>query len=359
MLPYYFLQFFPPVCGKLIGKENYKTVNRVIIFTFFAVFLLMLSFRNISIGTDLQNYYSYFQRYSRQGLNGIIKIIKKPGEDDVESGYIFLNWIFNRFSHDYQWFLAVVAIISVVPVAVLYYKNSEHAYLTVTLFTTVGIFSMFFSGLRQIIAVSIGILAYWAAKNKKIVRFILLVFLATLFHRTAFVLLFLYPCYHLKLKKKHLIYIIPVLAAIFVFNKQIFLWLAKIIPDVGDVEIKPTSAYMMLALYIIFAVWCFIVGDETKFDPETFAMRNILIVAVVIQMFAPIYSTAMRMNYYFLPFIPLIIAKIIDRAKPNMQELAKVSNVVLCLFFTVYRILSMYTDADILQIYPYLPFWKG
>ena len=53
------------------------------------------------------------------------------------------------------------------------------------------------------------------------------------------------------------------------------------------------------------------------------------------------------------------ISKIIDKAKPNMREIAVLSNVVICLFFTVYRIVNMYTDADILQIYPYIPFWRG
>ena len=42
-----------------------------------------------------------------------------------------------------------------------------------------------------------------------------------------------------------------------------------------------------------------------------------------------------------------------------MREIAVLSNVVICLFFTVYRIVNMYTDADVLQIYPYIPFWRG
>lgn len=359
MFPYYLLQFSPPVIGKVIGNDNSKKASKIIIFSFFSIFLFLLFFRDKSVGIDLENYYYYFQRYSTPDFATIMYRIKNPGGNDVEVGYILLNWLVNRITHNFQWYLVIVALISVIPVAVLYYKNSEHAYLLVTLFSTIGIFSMYFSGLRQIIAVSIGILAYSAAKNKKIVRFALLIFLATLFHRTAFVLVLLYPCCHLKLKKNNLLFIIPFLAIVFLFNKQIFLWLARLVPDAGNVELQTTNAYMMLILYIVFAVWSYVIGDEEKFDADTFGLRNILLVVAIIQMFAPVYATAMRMNYYFIPFIPLLISKIIDKAKPNMREIATLSNIVICLFFTVYRVVNMYTDADILQIYPYIPFWKG
>ena len=359
MVPYYLLQFFPPVIGKLIGNENSKKVNKIIIFSFFFIFLFLLFFRDKSVGIDLYNYYYYFQKYSMSDFSSIMNHITNPNANDVEAGYIILNWLVNRFTHNFQWFLIIVASISVIPIAVLYYKNSEHAYLVITLFSTIGIFSMFFSGLRQIIAVSIGILAYSAAKDKKIIRFALLVLIAMLFHRTAFLLAVLYPCCHLKAKKNNLFFIVPALIALFIFNKPIFLWLAQFVPEVENVEIQITNAYMMLVLYAVFAVWCFVIGDETKFDAETFGLRNILLVVVIIQMFAPVYATAMRMNYYFIPFVPLLISKIIDKAKPNMREIAVLSNVVICLFFTVYIIVNMYTDADILQIYPYIPFWRG
>ncbi len=359
MFPYYLLQFSPPVIGKVIGNDNSKKASKIIIFSFFSIFLFLLFFRDKSVGIDLENYYYYFQKYSTPDFATIMYRIKNPGDNDVEVGYILLNWLVSRITHNFQWYLVIVALISVIPVAVLYYKNSEHAYLAITLFSTIGIFPMFFSGLRQIIAVSIGILAYSAAKNKKIIRFALLVFAATLFHKTGFVLVLLYPCCHLKLKKNNLLFIIPFLAAVFLFNKQIFLWLASFIPDTGDIEIQTTNAYMMLILYMLFAVWSYVIGDEEKFDADTFALRNILLVTVVIQMFAPVYPTAMRMNYYFIPLIPLLIPKIIDRAKPNMREIAELSNIVICFFFTFYRFYNMYSAEDILQIYPYIPFWKG
>ena len=359
MFPYYFLQFFPPVFGKLIGNKDIKRVNKIIIFTFFSAFLLLLAFRDRSVGVDLKNYYIYFQKYSLYDFKDLLYHIKTPGKNDLEAGYIILNWLISRLTDNFNYFLGIIAIISVVPVAALYYQNSEHAYLSTILFTTIGIFPMFFSGLRQILAVSVGILAYSAAKNKKIIRFVLLVFLATLFHRTAFVLILLYPCCHLKLKKNYLIIIIPILAVFFAFNKPIFLWLVKFIPDVGEVEIITTNAYTMLFLYLIFAIWSFAIGDETKFDAETFGLRNILLIVVIIQMFASVNTLAMRMNYYFLPLIPLLISKIIDRAKPNLQEISVLSNVIICVFFTFYRIYSMYSSEDILQIYPYIPFWKG
>jgi hypothetical protein len=66
----------------------------------------------------------------------------------------------------------------------------------------------------------------------------------------------------------------------------------------------------MLILFLIFTVFAYLVPDESKLDPDTIGMRNFLLLAVAIQMFAPLHSLAMRMNYYYIVFIPLLTVQI-------------------------------------------------
>jgi len=80
---------------------------------------------------------------------------------------------------------------------------------------------------------------------------------------------------------------------------------------------------------------------------------------VCIQMFAPVHGLVMRVNYYFLPFVPVLIPRIVRRAKESMRQLVLISMIVMYSFFTVYFFYHAYTGADILRIYPYIPFWKG
>ena len=97
-------------------------------------------------------------------------------------------------------------------------------------------------------------------------------------------------------------------------------------------------------------------------DQETLRLRTFMIMTVVLQLFAPIYATAMRMNYYYIIFVPVIIPKILKYAKLNMKEVAKVAKYVMVVFFLLYYLISTYnscrTGISALDTYPYVPFWE-
>ena len=75
------------------------------------------------------------------------------------------------------------------------------------------------------------------------------------------------------------------------------------------------------------------------------------------QSFASVNSVAMRLNYYYLIFIPLLIPKVADGARTELRQLARVSTVVFVCFFFFWFFKEAYTGADILQVFPYVPFW--
>jgi hypothetical protein len=124
-------------------------------------------------------------------------------------------------------------------------------------------------------------------------------------------------------------------------------------------ELESTGAYSILILLILFAIYSFLIPDNNELDNDTIAMRNFLLFSVCIQCFAPIHTLAMRMNYYFLIFIPILIPRIIKCRKRNLKEIAQLSQVIFVMFFAVYFFYEAYTGEDVLSIYPYIPFWKG
>ena len=66
----------------------------------------------------------------------------------------------------------------------------------------------------------------------------------------------------------------------------------------------------------------------------------------------------MRFNYYFLIFIPILIPKIVVIAKKQHYKLASFSVTVMCVVFSAYFFINLFAGADILDIYPYIPFWS-
>lgn len=343
-----------------VGITPYVKKHNLAIPLFFAMLFFLLAFRSESVGNDTSNYHHYFDAY--QSLSFRSFLVFEP-----EVLYAVLNWIVGRFTDNYQIFLSVVAALTLIPIGYLYTEDKEDSYLKIVLFLNMTTFVMLFSGIRQMLAVSVGIVAYMFARKKKLLFFLLAVVVAIGFHHSAIILVLLYPIYHIRLKQIHLLILIPVVLLIWAFNEQIFLFLAvyymNFTDAVSDIAIMSTGAMTMLLVFAVFAVFSYIIPDETKMDQEAIALRNILVLALILQCFAPVHALAMRMNYYYIIFIPICIAKMIQSAKAQYVSVAKVAGIAISAFFTLYFLWSMWsayqTGEGMLHTVPYIPFWEG
>lgn len=342
-----------------IGKEPDILNNSLIVPMFFLLYFLILSFRHEMLGKDLLNYKDYFTYYSSVGFDTVLN-------EKQDILYWVLNWVVGRFTDNYQIFLTVVAAITVLPVAKLYSEDKQYGFLKVVLFMNTSVFIMLFSGLRQSIAMAFGLIAYEFVRKKRPFWFLVFALIAWGFHHTGFMILLYYPLYYMKLNKDKLWFIIPAMASVFIFNKQIFGWatqlLFTIMGDKYEATVQETGAYLMIILFALFSVIAYFFPDEEKMDAEAKGLRNFLLMALLLQCFAPVHTLAMRMNYYFIIFIPVIVPKIFKHTKNNIKDVAKIAKGVIVGFFVVYYLYTTYvscqTGESALNTYPYIPFWE-
>jgi hypothetical protein len=204
----------------------------------------------------------------------------------------------------------------------------------------------------------LGVPVWYAAKNKKPIRYIALVLLAMQFHSSAFMLLLLYPFYHLKITTKWLWFVVPCMLAVFVFRDTVFRILLSLLWQEYHTT-SATGATTILLLLILFSVYSYIIPDDNNMDDDSIALRNILLLSVVLQIFAMLHPLSMRMNYYFLIFVPILIPKLANRSKKQFLQISKLSIVVMTVYFMCYFIKKVITDSDSLGIFPYIPFWRN
>lgn len=350
MIPYYILIFTPLIPLLLNKNHRQKKINTLSIDIFFLILFLLMALRDVSIGRDLSSYAHYFSLFSEMEWGQVFS-------SDIEPGYIILNKIVALFTKDFQWMIVVTSALTVFPVWRLYRKNIEYPYLSIVLYLILPTFVMFFSGLRQSIAISLGIIAYVMAKEKKIFKFILIVALAALFHRSAFILLAIYPVYNLKITKKWLLLVVPAMIAVFIFNKPIFVFLESLISEIYSGNVQSTGAYTMLILFALFGLYSYVIPDEKEMSAEETGLRNLLLLSILIQMFAPLHSLAMRMNYYFIIFIPLLIPKIIKKTSLRYRQVASLSHYVMLFYFLIYFFINI-PSGNILDTFQYRFFWE-
>lgn len=354
MIPYYLLIFLPIVIY-LIGLSKGKKYNKTCIIMFFTILILLLAFRSIETGTDSKAYYITFNNISNLQFGNLLHY-----SDKEEFLFYVLNKIVVLIGGDFQCFLLVCSLISILPLLFLYKKEVNNSILMISLFLIVAPFSIFFSGIRQSLALGIVAIAYKFIKDKKIIPFLLLIVIASYFHKSAIFCLILYPLYHVKITNKWLIFIIPIMAFLFLFREQIFSIILQFI-STSFYEaynyIKPTGAFSILILLSLFAIYTYLLPDKTKLDKNYIGLRNFLLMAICIQFFASINSQIMRINYYLLLFIPLLIPKVKEKCKDGNIKLVNLIEFVMIVFFISSFFYKGFTDNDVLNIFPYIPFW--
>lgn len=363
MFAYYLLVGAPLLMALLMYSLKYKyrldrlPYQKEVIQVFFLIYFLLLAFRAESVGADTWNYLSKFQnaRYATWTEHVFSRT--------SEHGYAFLTKLVATFTGSEQFFLAVVALITVYPIAKLYMEESESPILTISMYLILPMFQMLFSGLRQGIAMAFIPAAYCCVRERKPLKFLAVTLVASLFHKSAWVMLALYPVYHAKISRKTLIWVIPALAALLIFRTQIFLILYSVMLQVFGMEeigVVETGATSMLMLFSIILAFSYLFLGET--DEETSGQRNILILSVAVQSFALVNRLAMRINYYYLIFLPLLLPKVIRRIPGKNKWFAQLVEFVCCAYFLFYffrKAGSSVGGTGSLGIFPYVPFWNA
>lgn len=359
MIPYFVLILLPLLIGLVSQKYRVTMGDKIVYRTdsvsidvFMVIFLLLLMLRGLQCGNDTKQYQFLYEEYSSRSFLALFE------DYDHEFGYKLLNKLVDVISGNYQILLCITSVISVYPLWFFYRSESEKPVLTMALFLLIAPFVMYFSGIRQSMTMGAGVLAWYAAKEKKIIWFIAIIVLAMQFHNSAIVLLAMYPIYHAKITKKWLWGVIPCIVVIYFYRVPIFAFLVRYLWQEYTLT-SATGATSVLLLLVLFGIYSYVIPNEKTLDPDTVAMRNMLMLSIAIQCFAPVHPLAMRMNYYFLIFIPILIPKIVNSSRIRFAKIAKMSVIILEAYSFYYFIDMVIRDKDPLNIIPYIPFWKN
>ena len=362
MIPYYVLIGAPLLFSLVHALSSDRPLGAPTIFqkknytilVFFGLYFLMLALRRSSVGVDLSEYIKSFHLFREYTWERTLQASR------WESGFSFFTKFIGMFTDSAQVYVAIVAAVCLFPVARLYYRESEDDITVMALFCIFPVFMMNFSGLRQAIAIAFTPAVYYATRNRRLVSAILLSLLATLFHTSALVLLLIYPIYHIKLRARHMTFVFPAFILFYLFRSSLYYIL---IPLFGSdyasryTTLTQTGATTMLMLFIVFALSAFYAPNDELVDSDTRGLRSILVLVVFIQVFASVSVLAMRLNYYFLILVPLLIPKVSHRITRIDARYMQLIRIAIAGFFLLYYFVKIHTQ-DSLDIFPYAFFWQ-
>lgn len=240
-------------------------------------------------------------------------------------------------------------------VGVMYfiYKHSKNPLVSVIIFMGIEFFTLSFTALRQMIAVAILVNSYTFIKDKKPIKFVLTVLLASLFHKTAIVFLIVYLFNYIKINKKTMI----IGGLIFLVSQIIGIELltrigSKIYPSYFPKSpsfttngIKQAAVILVYWLIGIFIYYKYVDKNKRK---EYNSLSIIIFMAFFIQSFTNRIPMVNRLIWYFYIFNIIYMPNLIS----NIKDI-KVRNI----FYAGITILSLVQyilfSASMYNVVPY------
>ncbi len=356
MLPYYLLVSCPLFLSTpeylLPPSERRTRLLRAPVLLFFVGLFCLLSLRHVSVGVDTARYAWHFAEVERLSWREVLSY------REGEWAFFLICKLVSSLGGNWAVMQALTALFCVLPMAVLYITRTESPSLTMAMFPVLPVFMMSFSGLRQAIAVALVAPVYCAAVKRQWGRALLWVGIAFCFHRSALILLLLIPAVKIRLRLRHLPALLLLYAGVYAVRRPLFSLLLRFLGESDRVsEMTDTGGTSMLLLFAGCLLISFLVPFEDTLDDETRGMRTLLAVAVLLQLFSTVHPLSMRMNYYFLPFIPLCMGRVLSVRGRLVSSLAGGVRVAMAAFFVIFYIVRI-MESDSLGIYPYRPLWK-
>ncbi|WP_350020182.1 EpsG family protein [Priestia flexa] len=191
----------------------YNLRNKQKLFLFFACAILFVvsGLRDVSVGSDTVSYINTFNFVRDNSISQSLNLY-------FEKGYIIYNYIISRFFSSAQVLLIVSSFITILLIGRFIYKNSKNVYLSIYLFITLMYYYSSMNILRQYIAVSIIVFGYEYVKERKFIRYLFSIIVASFFHTTAVMAIFIYFLYTLKFSfKRVLLFLVYTLVIYFMF----------------------------------------------------------------------------------------------------------------------------------------------
>lgn len=331
-------------------KADYVKKRFFLCMVSFVLLVMLFSLRHPSMGVDLQygepnGYLGQFQRISRLSFTELFS----TSILNYEIGFVIFNKLISYISTDVQFYLFACTFFAILPIFYIIYKYSETPVFSFIIYLGLPVFLMLFSGMRQILAIGLCAFAIKFILGKKPIKFIITVVVATLFHYSAIVFFIAYPIFYIKLDKKMRILSLLLIALTFIFRKQLFVVLSKILKP--EASITDNGAFSLFAVFVIVYVYCFVFAKNDKIIN---GLLNIFLFACLAQAFGGIYSTAMRVGYYFMLNLVLLLPRVVK----NIEDfkIKFLSYLFISVAFIAFGLWSLYNSSWAMA-YPYYFFW--
>lgn len=288
--------------------------------------ILISGLRGWSVGADTYAYYDIFENMKSTSWKSVLGDTFNylfRGLSTKDPGYEVLTKLIQVVFKDYQLFLLIIAILFMTMMAIWIYRNSASPCTSFILFSTLFYSFYAITGHRQTIATAlVTFVGYDLIRQRKLWRFLAVVFVAFLIHKSSLVVLPLYFIAGLPVTMGYMILCAVIVVVVAVLGKRFYgpiaLWIGyseKQVDSVGGAE-----TYALLLVLLCIVIWILYPRIKNHRDDAPL-LFHINIMTLISGLLVLQNQGFMRIQQYFSLFLMITVPEVINTVKREYRLL--------------------------------------
>ena len=267
---------------------------------------------------------------------------------------------------NYLLLFAIYAVMTILAMLAVIRQQAENFCFSFFLFMMFGYYFQSFNTMRYYFALSLSLLAMTCLMRRQYAGFVILVLLASLFHKTALITLLLYPVAVRRWKKRELAAgVVPGLAVLLFHEKAMELLLSLYPSWEGTVDLAAGTSISWVNIAKCLAVLLLAYYVRADEDPDTFRGRQLVMyrnsayIGLLLYVFGWFIPEVSRICYYLtftqIFYLPMLLSGLPETEQGRRQKkLLTILVIAAALVFFALFLRTAYRDT--IKILPYKSF---
>lgn len=344
MFPYYIVLLFVLICAyqyKSYLSERKK--RNILIISLMPVFCL-LAFKSENVGADTMNYIRMF--------NTSGELLAVDNESRIELGYQYMVILLNRISDSNQSLFIASALFICISLFSFLKRTATNPPLALFFFLTMGFLQFSLTGIRQAISIAITLYAMTFIQQKKVLKFLAIILLAALFHKSALFSLPLYWVMNLDVNKRNMIYVTISMFTVYFLAEPLLLMTADMLNYDYGVE-STDNGFIFMFIVLLITILCYLQRkklQEYKISNKFLINANYL--SLMLWVIRLISRTAERVALFFMPYTYVSLEEyLVSRPAGNRK-----TNIMIALILATFLFVHRMSPNEYLNNYTF--FWQ-
>lgn len=324
-------------------RDKSKSNTKIFIVICTALIIAAMGFRNSSSSADTWYYINLFSRYQSYETFDVFLSKSEIFETDFllsESGFYIFAWLSAKIFPHYRLFLLAISAVVGICVAIFAWKNSNDLTTSILVFVCLGSMTFCMSGIRQSMAMAICLLSYEHIKKRNFFKFLLVVLIAMLFHKSAIIFLLAYFVLFLKFNWKSFAISGVAIALIFLFADELSLLYDDMTgEDYSTGESFESGGLLVILIYILCIIAAILINKKMRTDKlESMPFYlSIVGLAIYVLRFTSV-QIFERISYYFVFFLMVLLPSTLEQLKPRDRRTIVMLFTIFAIALFAYRI---------------------